>query len=161
MKKKLIFVGIVLFLLVALWGIFVLAKARPAATALRLDGQTTELRSATNVSVVHFWATWCPPCEAELPEFVEWTKSSNARQFHVVAVAEEPDATVIASFLRERGIHLNTLFDPRSEAGDFYKIEVLPTTIIVDRRGIILAKVEGTAAWSDPQFQDALTKLAK
>jgi len=98
-------------------------------------------------TLVHFWATWCPPCQAELPQIVRFAEETRGTRLKVlfVAVADEPEAA--RRFLDEPSIPL--FFDPTWEVAHRFRTDALPEThLVVD--GEIVRSFIGATAWNDP-----------
>jgi cytochrome c biogenesis protein CcmG, thiol:disulfide interchange protein DsbE len=86
--------------------------------------------------VLNFWATWCPPCRAELPEF----RSANERyasQVAIVGVNQAEPAETVAKLATELGITFPVPLDQRGNVSRAYGVRSLPTTFFIDRSGVI------------------------
>jgi cytochrome c biogenesis protein CcmG/thiol:disulfide interchange protein DsbE len=86
--------------------------------------------------VLNFWATWCPPCRAELPEL----KSANERyasQVAIVGVNQAEPAETVAQLAAELGITFPLPLDQRGDVSRAYGVRSLPTTFFIDRSGVI------------------------
>ena len=103
-----------------------------------LNGQWVALSDYHGqVVLVNAWATWCPPCKAEMPDLNDFYNQHGKEGFVVLAInAGEAPATV-ESFVREYGIDFPVLVDPDYRVLDSLKINTFPTSIIIDRDGII------------------------
>lgn len=118
-------------------------QAAPDAEVMDQSGQPLHLASLKGRPVViNFWATWCPPCRAEMPEFadsVERHKDSDLA-FYALNVGESKLA--VDSFLSQIGVELPILMDHNDAAQNAYKILPLPATFFIDRTGTISAIYE-------------------
>jgi cytochrome c biogenesis protein CcmG/thiol:disulfide interchange protein DsbE len=86
--------------------------------------------------VLNFWATWCPPCRAELPDL----KSAYQRyggQVAIVGVNQVEPAATVAQFAKEFGLTFPVPLDQRGDVSRTYGVRSLPTTFFIDRNGII------------------------
>jgi thiol-disulfide isomerase/thioredoxin len=113
--------------------------------------------------VVNFWATWCPPCVAEMPA-LDRAHAALAREgIEVLALSSDRGGrTVVEPFYQRTGLrHLAMWFDARGAAGRALGIRGLPTTVILDRRGLEVARLEGEAAWDTPEMLAAIRRLVR
>jgi thiol-disulfide isomerase/thioredoxin len=107
----------------------------PQLTLLSMEGQTVALSTfAGRPTVVNLWATWCPPCQREMPVL---RAAQLARpDVHFVFLNQRESAQQVASFLQKRGLVLqNVLLDGRGEAGTALGQRALPTTLFFDAGG--------------------------
>lgn len=161
MKKTLIIASTVVLALIIAAGFLVVRAHNSGAAPRTLDGRRVPLtESAEAVTVVHFWATWCYPCREELPAFARFAAKSKAMGVRVIPVAVEPDAKTVAQFLTDNHLPFESLFDPTGEFASMFNVEVLPTTIILDRRGLIVNMKVGKTEWDSPQFVAEMTQRA-
>ncbi len=108
-------------------------------TLTSLDGQTVSLSDyAGRIVFLNFWATWCTPCQKELPEFVEFQAQQPADGAVILAVDVQESADQVAGFLERFDIRgLNVLLDSEGMASDSYGIFNLPVTFVIDTDGIV------------------------
>lgn len=114
----------------------------PNFTLLLDDGRYLRLSDLQGKPVViNFWATWCPPCRAEMPEFV---KAANADEDLVVlAVAVKEDRTIVKDFAVDYKMNLPVVLDRKGKLSDLYRVQGLPTTYFIDSNGNFTARVVG------------------
>jgi thiol-disulfide isomerase/thioredoxin len=97
--------------------------------------------------VLNFWATWCVPCVAELPE-LDRLAASGALTV-LAASADRRGMEVVGPFLAKHPLpHLTVLLDPASDAAHAVEVVGFPTTLIIDATGRLRGRLEGPAAWS-------------
>ncbi|HKJ84004.1 MAG TPA: TlpA disulfide reductase family protein [Mariprofundaceae bacterium] len=99
--------------------------------------------------ILHFWASWCPPCRAELPELAAWEKKHPDITF--IAVSLDDDIKDAESFLHSSHLSLPALSGDSDRAMQL-GIRALPTTIIIGANGKVLARYVGAQPWSSPAF---------
>lgn len=100
--------------------------------------------------VLNLWATWCVPCVAEMPALDAFARRVAADGIDVLPLSSDRGgATVVQRFFADNAIRsLPVMLDPRSAAAHAMKVRGIPTTFIIDRRGRVVAWLEGTADWS-------------
>jgi peroxiredoxin len=165
-------VGVVLFMLVLLDPGTSLAQAPPsvqedgradvaAAAAWRLralDGGVTTLGALRGRPVVlNFWATWCPPCVAELGSLQALHDSLAAEGLAVVLVSPESPATV-RRFLARRGVTAPAFIEAEPVPAAL-GVRALPTTVVLDRQGRVALVRRGAAEWDTPAVRTWLRAL--
>jgi peroxiredoxin len=122
--------------------------AAPAVTFDMLDGRLQPLRALKGqVVLVNFWATWCPPCRAEMPGFQKVYQSRHADGFTVVGVSmDELPPQQVASFLRDHGIAYPVAMASPDVALAFGGVNSFPTSFLIDRQGRVRYTVRGIFA---------------
>ena len=132
----------------------------PPFTLPDLDGDAWSLEDARGqVVVVNFWATWCPPCVAEMPALERLQAAFAGEPLQVVAVnvAEEPYD--VALFLRRIPVDLTILLDQEASTQKSWGVRGLPTTVILDPEGRVRHHVAGQREWDSPEIEAALRAL--
>ena len=117
----------------------------------------TEFRG--QVLVLNFWATWCPPCEEELPSLMRMQDRLRARGVTVLGVSIDVDGDAYHRFLQQRGVNFMTIRDPDQKVPTLYGTTGWPETYIVDRQGVLRRKFVGAVDWTSPEVVDYLSKL--
>jgi thiol-disulfide isomerase/thioredoxin len=111
--------------------------------------------------VINLWATWCPPCVAEMPALDRLAALLAAENVEVLPLSSDRAgrAPVEAFYARTNIRNLAVWLDPRGAAARALGVRGLPTTIIVNRQGVECARLEGDAAWDAPPMLTALRRL--
>ena len=131
-------------------------KAGSEAPGFRLPslaGGEVDLASQRGkVVVLNFWATWCPPCVAEMPSLERLHRSLSPEGVAVVTVSTDEDEAELRRFVAERSLTLPVLKDPggRLAAGQ-YRTTGYPETFVLDRNGRVLQHVVGPAEWDSAE----------
>ncbi|MEK6531112.1 MAG: TlpA disulfide reductase family protein [Deltaproteobacteria bacterium] len=103
------------------------------------------------VVFLNFWATWCKPCEQEMPSMQALYESQQGRPFEIVAVSIDSEGPeVIEGFLRKYSITFPVLHDRKGALKERYKTTGVPETFIIDQNGVIAEKVWGPRDWTQP-----------
>jgi len=113
-----------------------------------LEGQIVDVAADRGrVRVVDFWATWCEPCKEELPALDRLAREMGSRGLAVYGISFDEDRTQIPEFLAQTPVRFRILWDRGGEQlSARFEVARLPTTLIVDRRGVIRFVHEG---WSE------------
>jgi thiol-disulfide isomerase/thioredoxin len=139
--------GIVFIIMLCVMPVAAVAQEKHAPPlALRsLDGQTVRLSDYRGkVVMLNFWATWCPPCRAEMPELVRLQREYRRRGLQIVGVTVPPlKRREMRRFVRSIKINYPILYGTRATGKMFETGETLPVTIIIDREGNVRDKIIG------------------
>ncbi|HYU31869.1 MAG TPA: TlpA disulfide reductase family protein [Thermoanaerobaculia bacterium] len=133
-------------------------SSEPGGFPLDVDGRPAKLGSQlAPVSLVHFWATWCPPCVAEVPSLQRLARDFRGQaDFSVVMIAVADEKTKVIPFLGP-GWDM-VLFDPTWDVAHRYGTDQIPETYLVVR-GQVVDKFVGATDWDDAKLRDRLTSL--
>ncbi len=117
-----------------------MGESAPDFTLVDLEGNQVSLSDFRGETVfINFWATWCPPCRAEMPEIEAVYQEYKDRDVVVIGVdILEPEDTV-RQFVEKGGYSWVFVMDSTGEVSRNYAIGAIPTSIFVDRDGIIRA----------------------
>ncbi|MBN3033677.1 MAG: TlpA family protein disulfide reductase [Candidatus Saganbacteria bacterium] len=129
------------------------ADQRPLAVAFSLpDLAGRQVRLADfrgKVVVLNFWASWCPPCRAEMPSLQRLMGRMKGRRFALLTVNLDQDSKVARDFLKQVNYTFPVLFDPKSKVAGRYIVTAYPTTFIIGKRGRVLDRIVGGIDWTD------------
>lgn len=157
----------------AVFGVALAAKLRQQISPLQIGSkapefQATDLRTNRPVSLedyrgkvvlINIWATWCPPCRAEMPSMERLHKKLAGTDFRIAAVSvdgdaffekEDKTAAQVMGFADGLGLTFDILHDPSGTIRRSYEIFAVPESYVVDRNGVIIKRVIGAADWEAP-----------
>ena len=111
----------------------------PDFTLTNLDGKQVKLSDLKGQPVmINFWATWCPPCRAEIPVLTQMYKETHADgAYEILGVATQSDEQTISAFAREFDMLFPVMPDAGSQVTSLYHVLPIPTTFFIDKDGII------------------------
>ncbi len=117
------------------------------------DLQGHEVRAADfkgKIVVIDFWATWCPPCRAEIPGYINLQKKYADKDLVIIGISlDEDGAAAVAPFAKAQGVNYQMLLFNDDVVAAFGGIEGVPTTFLIDREGNIRDKKVGRVAEAD------------
>ena len=121
------------------------------ARRLGLLGNTMELKGKTvedkpfnwesyrgKVVLVDFWATWCGPCIAEIPNMMKHYEAYHDKGFEIVGINQDENIAAVQKFLTERELPWTTVWAEGQPNAEYYGINAIPTMILVDRDGKVV-----------------------
>ena len=126
---------------------------KPGGFLVDANGRPTPLAGQiAPVTLLHFWATWCPPCIDEVPAIDRLARDlAGDGEFRLLMVAVEDDREQVARFAGAAGERV--LYDPKWEVAHRYGTRQLPETyLVVDGR--VARKFTGATDWDDPQIRE-------
>ncbi len=125
------------------------------------DNSTYDLKSDRGqVVLLDVWATWCEPCKDALPMYAQLQKEYGARGFKAYALNVDEDVRAIPPFLEEAKVELPVLLDANALVSErLLKVRLMPTTFLIDRKGVIRHVHEGFAEEFLQQFQTEIEQL--
>ncbi|MDD5126838.1 MAG: TlpA disulfide reductase family protein [Dehalococcoidales bacterium] len=132
-------------------------------TVRGLDGKAVTFSQMRGHPILlNFWATWCPPCRAEMPflDEIYRDKQWSDRGLVIMAISSgEPEET-IAQYVKENGLFLPVYQDITHKVSNDYRIQYLPTTFFIDKNGIIKSIKIGAFA-SKQEIESGLARITQ
>jgi thiol-disulfide isomerase/thioredoxin len=105
-----------------------------------LQGNTWTLKDlAGKVVLVNFWATWCPPCQKEIPALETLYKRFGGQGLIILAISDE-DGKTVKPFIESRKVTYPILLDSGRKVNDLFQVEGIPKSFVYDRSGKLVAQ---------------------
>jgi cytochrome c biogenesis protein CcmG/thiol:disulfide interchange protein DsbE len=98
--------------------------------------------TAGKVTILNFWATWCPPCRAETPDLIAAYRKLHAPDVAFLGIDTTETAPIVKTFLSAKGVPYPTAL-AGADVYNAYGIAYIPTTIVLDARGVVRARWVG------------------
>lgn len=131
----------------------------PDFTLNTIVGETVTLADFQGRPVIlNFWATWCPPCRAEIPHFQEASVKYNG-QVAILGIDQGEPANLVSDFAAGFNITYPLLLDPDNTANRLYNVQALPTTYFIDRQGLVREVYTGIL--NQAVLEDRIERLLK
>jgi len=117
-------------------------------TLASLEGKRITAGQSGKVTVINFWATWCPLCREEMPELNKFAKRyQQSLLFYAVNIQEGSDK--VGEFINTNNYTITTLLDSDGTVARNFRISALPTTIVIDKDGLIKFRKSGSVTMSE------------
>ncbi|WP_058308802.1 peroxiredoxin family protein [Gracilibacillus massiliensis] len=103
-----------------------------------LAGETVSLADFRGKPVMlNFWATWCPPCRAEMPDMQQFHEDTDITILAINLTTTEASEEDVPAFKEEFGLDFTIPMDRENKVSDLYQIRPIPTSYIIDKNGVI------------------------
>lgn len=109
--------------------------------------------------MLNFWASWCVSCREEMPAMERLYQRYKNQGFVILGVNIKDEKESALSFVEELKITFPIAFDPKGKVGLVYGAWGIPTTYLIDAKGMALARVVGSADWYSPGARELVEKL--
>lgn len=111
------------------------------------------------VVFINFWATWCPPCRAEMPSLnALYNEFKTDKRFVFLFISEDDDLSKAKRYLKENGFDVPLVTRAGNIPAELYS-GTLPTTIVLNKYGAVVLKHEGIAGYNTLKFKQQLNDL--
>jgi peroxiredoxin len=125
-----------------------------------LDGRERSLESVRGqVVLLNFWATWCKPCEDEMPAMGRLYTALRDQGFELLAVSVDEGEEEVRSFQERLGLPFPVLLDPDQAVAERYQTYRFPESFLVDRDGVIVERYVGPKEWDSPAYVERVREL--
>lgn len=119
-------------------------KLAPDFQLQDLDGQSVALSDFRGKPVLlNFWATWCSPCRSEMPYIQQVYDEWSDKGLVVLAINIGESPATVKEFVQAQGFSFPVLLDTKQDVAEKYNIRGIPTTLFIDKDGVIQVKLIG------------------
>ena len=132
-----------------------LGKTGSAVKTLKSDSL------AGTITMLNFWATWCPPCKSEMPSIQKLDTAMKGTAFRIVAISVGETEKTVSAFIKNAGYTYPVFLDPQGSVGASFASQGIPTTYILDKNGKAIAGIVGAREYDDPELIALFKELAK
>jgi peroxiredoxin len=136
-------------------------KQAPGFKLPLLDGpgefDLTETRG--QVVLLNFWATWCKPCEDEMPAMDRLYSSLRGEGFEMIAISVDEKPELVSEFRERLGFSFPVLLDPEQVVSRLYQTMGFPESLLLDTNGRIVERYVGPRDWDHKNFSDRIRRL--
>jgi thiol-disulfide isomerase/thioredoxin len=139
-------------------------RPAPGFTLQDIDGKTHSLAEYRGkVVLVNFWATWCPPCRAEMPSIERLYASMKGKPFVVLALDQGESVDSVFAFMGQLSPSptFPVLLDSKSHAAHAFGVMGIPSTYLIDQQGRIVAQAIGGRDYDSATMRTLLDRLMK
>lgn len=129
----------------------------PALILKDLAGKTHKLEDYRGrVVLLNFWASWCPPCRAEMPSMQRLKEKMAGKPFTILAIDMGEEAEVVSAYVNTLKTDFTVLLDSDGKALKSWKVFAFPTSFVLDGNGKIRYSLFGATEWDEA---DAVQKI--
>jgi len=115
---------------------------QPDLKGIRVNGEELDLAAFKGkVVLLDFWATWCPPCMAELPTMLATYEKYHEKGFEIIGISADRNRAALTGVMKQKGITWPNLYDQEQEASlvQAFHIQAFPTLLLLDQTGTVVA----------------------
>jgi thiol-disulfide isomerase/thioredoxin len=136
-------------------------SAAPELPVFDRSGKKHDLaRDKGRFLIVHFWATWCPPCVEEIPALSRfWEKYGKRDDLALYSVSVDKDWKTIDDFTAKNPNEVSVYRDPDGKTAARFGTTQYPETYIANKAGRVLYRVQGAVSWDDPEVRRRIEQL--
>ncbi len=109
--------------------------------------------------LLNFWATWCEPCEREMPAMQRLFSKLSSQGLNLVAVSVDDDEDTVTRFRDRFGLTFEMLWDPDQKVSELYQAYRYPETLLIGRDGVVVERYIGPREWDSPLYQARIQRL--
>jgi peroxiredoxin len=134
----------------------------PAFTLASLAGPQAALSQYKGqVVMVNFWATWCGPCQQEMPLLDQMYKKYKPMGFTLIGISVDKTEAPVKDLMTRKPVSFPVLLDPANQVSKAYHVDEMPSSVIIDRKGEIRYIHRGYRPGDENEYQDRIRQLIK
>jgi peroxiredoxin len=134
----------------------------PSFTLAALTGQQAALSQYKGqVVMVNFWATWCGPCQQEMPLLDQMYKKYKPAGFTLIGVNVDKEAPAVKDLMARKPVSFPVLLDPANQVSKAYHVDEMPSSVLIDRKGEIRYIHRGCRPGDENEYQDRIRQLIR
>ncbi len=134
----------------------------PDFTLTTPDGHQEALNQFKGqVVMLNFWATWCGPCQQEMPLLDQMYKKYKPAGFTLIGVNVDKEAPPVKELLARRPVSFPVLLDPANQVSKTYHVDEMPSSVIIDRKGNVRYVHRGYRPGDENEYQDRIRQLIR
>jgi peroxiredoxin len=123
------------------------------------DGDVALSALRGRVVLLNFWATWCAPCEDEMPAMQRLHEGLAGQGFELIAVSVDTGDAEVRAFRDRLGLTFPILLDPQRKASNLYQTFRYPESFLIDKSGKVVERYVGPREWDDPLYVQRIREL--
>jgi len=104
------------------------------------------------VTIINFWATWCPPCVKEIPSLNRLKKKMKGKNFELISINYAEDKKTILDFMKKVNVEFPVLLDPEGSFAKKWNVITYPSTFVIDKEGNIKYGVNAAIEWDKAEL---------
>lgn len=140
-------------------------RGKVVTQAISLKDVSGEQLSLTNyqgkITIINFWATWCPPCVEEIPSLNRLRRKMQGKPFQLISVNYGESAEQIHKFMKKVAVDFPVLIDPEGKTAGHWKVVAFPSTFVIGPDGRIRYGVNAAIHWDTDDVIRQLNELLK
>jgi len=113
------------------------------------------------VTIVNFWATWCPPCVEEIPSLNRLKNKFQGKDFDLISINYAEDLSSIKRFMKKVNVEFQVLLDKDGALAKQWNVITYPSTFIIDKNGHIIYGVNAAIEWDSSEVVEKIEQLLK
>ncbi len=102
--------------------------------------------------IVNVWASWCGPCQAEMPSMERLARKYGGKQFNVIGISTDDDGYAAAAIIKKSKLTFENFLDSNVVLENMLGANTIPLTVLVDAHGRVLDKARGAYEWDSPEI---------